>query len=227
MTRLPQPGQDAGQWGDILNDFLSQSHKENGTLKDNIVTSINIAPGAVTKSTIGLSNVDNTSDINKPVSTAQQAALDSKANTTELADKISTADLDTETANRITTSGTAVQLALSSSYATAAQGAKADSAVQPDVLDDAIDSLSSVYATAAQGAKADSAVQPDVLDDAIDSLSSVYATAAQGAKADSAVQPETLAAAMIGAPAWWAGTQTAYDAMPSKDPNVLYLITGT
>ena len=169
MTRLPQPGQDAGQWGDILNDFLSQSHKENGTLKDNIVTSINIAPGAVTKSTIGLSNVDNTSDINKPVSTAQQAALDSKANTTELADKISTADLDTETANRITTSGTAVQLALSSSYA----------------------------------------------------------TAAQGAKADSAVQPETLAAAMIGAPAWWAGTQTAYDAMPSKDPNVLYLITGT
>lgn len=35
----------------------------------------------LTKSTIGLSNVDNTSDENKPVSTAQQAALDLKANT--------------------------------------------------------------------------------------------------------------------------------------------------
>jgi hypothetical protein len=33
----------------------------------------------VTKSTIGLSEVDNTSDMNKPVSTAQRAALDLKA----------------------------------------------------------------------------------------------------------------------------------------------------
>jgi hypothetical protein len=30
----------------------------------------------LTKSMVGLSNVDNTSDVNKPVSTAQQAALD-------------------------------------------------------------------------------------------------------------------------------------------------------
>lgn len=34
--------------------------------------------GAVTKSDVGLSNVDNTSDINKPVSTAQAAAIDAK-----------------------------------------------------------------------------------------------------------------------------------------------------
>lgn len=34
----------------------------------------------VTKSSVGLGNVDNTSDINKPVSTAQQVALDKKAN---------------------------------------------------------------------------------------------------------------------------------------------------
>lgn len=32
----------------------------------------------ITKSMVGLGNVDNTSDINKPVSTAQQAALDTK-----------------------------------------------------------------------------------------------------------------------------------------------------
>ena len=36
--------------------------------------------GALTKSSVGLANVDNTSDANKPVSTAQQAALDLKAN---------------------------------------------------------------------------------------------------------------------------------------------------
>lgn len=34
-------------------------------------------PHAVTKAQVGLGNVDNTSDINKPVSTAQQAAIDS------------------------------------------------------------------------------------------------------------------------------------------------------
>lgn len=36
-------------------------------------------PHAVTKAQVGLGNVDNTSDMAKPVSTAQQAALDSKA----------------------------------------------------------------------------------------------------------------------------------------------------
>lgn len=37
-------------------------------------------PHSVTKTQVGLGNVDNTSDANKPVSTAQQAALDLKAN---------------------------------------------------------------------------------------------------------------------------------------------------
>jgi hypothetical protein len=46
------------------------------------VSSVNTQVGAVvlTKSDIGLGNVDNTSDINKPVSTAQQTALDLKQN---------------------------------------------------------------------------------------------------------------------------------------------------
>lgn len=37
-------------------------------------------PHSVTKSQVGLVNVDNTSDVNKPVSTAQQTALDAKQN---------------------------------------------------------------------------------------------------------------------------------------------------
>ena len=41
-------------------------------------------PHGVTKAQVGLGNVNNTSDLNKPVSTATQIALDEKANTSDL-----------------------------------------------------------------------------------------------------------------------------------------------
>lgn len=44
MARLPTPGKDAGNWGNILNDFLTQAHQADGSLKP--VTSI--ANGTVT-----------------------------------------------------------------------------------------------------------------------------------------------------------------------------------
>jgi hypothetical protein len=37
MPRLPQPGSDQGQWGDILNDYLSVSHTSDGSLKGGTV----------------------------------------------------------------------------------------------------------------------------------------------------------------------------------------------
>lgn len=43
-------------------------------------------PHSVTKSQVGLGNVDNTSDANKPISTATQAALDGKSNTSHTHD---------------------------------------------------------------------------------------------------------------------------------------------
>lgn len=48
----------------------------------NTVLSVNTQTGnvVITKANVSLGNVDNTSDVNKPVSTAQQAALDLKAN---------------------------------------------------------------------------------------------------------------------------------------------------
>jgi len=82
MSRLPTPGGDPNDWGDILNDFLSQSLKGDGTLKDASVTSNTIAPGAVTKATVGLTNVDDTADIAKPISTATQTALNAKLSAT-------------------------------------------------------------------------------------------------------------------------------------------------
>lgn len=39
MSRLPQPGADKGTWGDILNDFLSQSHNADGTIKQTALDS--------------------------------------------------------------------------------------------------------------------------------------------------------------------------------------------
>lgn len=51
-------------------------------------------PHGVTKSQVGLGNVDNTADADKPVSTAQQAALDAKANTDDLADVATSGDSD-------------------------------------------------------------------------------------------------------------------------------------
>jgi hypothetical protein len=41
MSRLPTPGSDKGTWGDVLNDFLLQSHQADGTLKPSIITSTN------------------------------------------------------------------------------------------------------------------------------------------------------------------------------------------
>ncbi|HKX72562.1 MAG TPA: hypothetical protein VJM32_00960 [Candidatus Saccharimonadales bacterium] len=66
MVRLPQPGGDVNTWGDILNEYLLRQHKPDGT-------------HVLTKADVGLGNADDTSDAAKPISTAQQTALDAKA----------------------------------------------------------------------------------------------------------------------------------------------------
>jgi hypothetical protein len=47
MARLPQPGGDDGNWGSILNDYLSQTHNTDGTLKDDIVGSTQLQDDSV------------------------------------------------------------------------------------------------------------------------------------------------------------------------------------
>jgi hypothetical protein len=91
MSRLPNPGGDNGQWGVILNDFLSVTHATDGTVNPGVITKANLVAAvqtslgkadtalqSVTKSDVGLANVDNTSDLNKPISTAAQTALNGK-----------------------------------------------------------------------------------------------------------------------------------------------------
>lgn len=108
MPRLPTPGGDSGNWGEILNEYLRVSLSADGELNtdsvgrdqlkadsvtaynlangsvtddklaDQSVTAAKLAPGTLTKAAVGLGNVDNTSDSDKPVSTATQTALDTK-----------------------------------------------------------------------------------------------------------------------------------------------------
>ena len=68
---------------DITNDWVKVDHTEN-------VSSVNGKTGIVVinKTDVGLGNVDNTSDANKPVSIAQQTALDLKEDTTNKTDDV-------------------------------------------------------------------------------------------------------------------------------------------
>lgn len=52
MARLPQPGGDSGNWGTLLNDYLSQIHAADGTLKSNTVGSTQLQQNSVTSTQI-------------------------------------------------------------------------------------------------------------------------------------------------------------------------------
>lgn len=71
-------------WGGILGTLSDQTDLQSEL--DAIQSDINTHeldtsnPHSVTKTQVGLNNVDNTSDLNKPISTAMQTALDGKEN---------------------------------------------------------------------------------------------------------------------------------------------------
>lgn len=61
---------------------MPQTQINGGTqIRSGSITGDRLATGAVTKTAVGLGNVDNTSDANKPVSTATQTALNAKQDT--------------------------------------------------------------------------------------------------------------------------------------------------
>jgi hypothetical protein len=59
MARLPIPGSDNGSWGDILNNYLSQSLTTEGRLKEGIVSSSHINTTNSPSNTHVLSSVNN------------------------------------------------------------------------------------------------------------------------------------------------------------------------
>lgn len=58
MARLPQPGQDENTWGDILNDYLLQSHASNGTLKASTVGTSQLVDDAVSSDKLQAGSVE-------------------------------------------------------------------------------------------------------------------------------------------------------------------------
>lgn len=100
-----------------------------GTMDNHIANTSN--PHSVTAAQVGLGNVDNTSDLNKPISTATQAALNNKQDViSDLATIRSDASAGKSASDTIATYGDIVTYN-ASDFATAAQGALADTAVQP------------------------------------------------------------------------------------------------
>ncbi|MFZ1250001.1 MAG: hypothetical protein WAR37_00925 [Candidatus Microsaccharimonas sp.] len=57
MARLPRVGADNGNWGDILNEFLEQSHSTDGTLKTDSVGAAQIKSNSVTNASIANNSV--------------------------------------------------------------------------------------------------------------------------------------------------------------------------
>lgn len=88
MARLPQPGSDSGVWGDVLNDYLSQTLKPDGNLKDNVVTTSSIAPDAITGTEIANGTIQEAQ-----LSTTVQGKLNAVGSGTLADDSISTVKL--------------------------------------------------------------------------------------------------------------------------------------
>ena len=111
-----------------LNGLQGQITTNKDTMDSHIGNTNN--PHSVTKAQVGLGNVDNTSDLNKPISTATQTALNGKQDTiSDLSTIRSNAQAGKAASDTIATYGDIVTHDVAE-FATAAQGAKADTALQ-------------------------------------------------------------------------------------------------
>jgi hypothetical protein len=128
MTRLPTVGADDGNWGNILNDYLTQSHAADGTLKansvgapqlkPNAVTSVAIAPGAVTEAAITDASLPS-AKLSDKGEAGGVATLDSNGDilTASGDPAVTSATLDTEVAGKINDAGSATVAALNGKFA--------------------------------------------------------------------------------------------------------------
>ena len=208
MTRLPTPGSDAGNWGDILNDFLSQALKPDGTLKDSSVGSTQIIANAVTNVQLADNSVTSLQLSNSSVQTL--ALEDSSVTTTKLVNESVTrtkfaagvlasatiADGSVTTLKFADTAvtnakvGAAIQTSLSAAD-TASQTGHAHAIADVTDLQTTLDGkqVSGLYVPTTRNVAGHN-LTGDVV---ITPTDIGAATAVQGAKAVSAVQPGSLA----------------------------------
>lgn len=123
----------ATQWSAINSGATTTNIGQIATNTTNISNHVGNTsnPHNVTKAQVGLGNVDNTSDLDKPISTATQTALNGKqAAISDLATIRSNAQAGKAASDTIATYGDIVSYD-AADFATAAQGGKADTALQP------------------------------------------------------------------------------------------------
>ena len=78
MARLPEPGGDDGQWGEILNEYLQVSHNTDGTIKSGLLQ--NTPTPDATSSTKG--SIQLAGDLAGTAAAPTVPGLATKANTT-------------------------------------------------------------------------------------------------------------------------------------------------
>ena len=208
MSRLPTPGADAGNWGDILNDFLVQAHNPDGTLKVNSVGTNQIISNAVTNTQLASNSVTSAELANAAVQTTSLA--DSSVTTPKLADgSVTSAKIAPGVLTGMTVadgSVTTVKIAdnavtnVKLDAAIQASLANADSASQPGhthAIADITDLQTTLDGKQAAGSYVSTSrtvAGHDLTADVIITSGDIgAATAAQGTKADTAVQPGSLA----------------------------------
>jgi len=209
MARLPTPGSDAGNWGDILNDFLTQAHKTDGTLKDDTVGPAQLVDDAVGNAQLANNSVGSAQLTNSAVQTI--ALVGGAVTTPKLADgSITSAKLAPGVLSGSSTiadgSITSAKLADSAvtnvkvDAVTRTSLTKADSASQPGHTH-AIADVANLQTTLDGKQPTGSYVLTSrtVAGHALSSDITITpadigaATSAQGTKADTAVQPGSLA----------------------------------
>ncbi len=122
-------------------------------------------PHEVTKSQVGLGNCDNTSDANKPISTATQTALDKKVSKVSIANRVyGTNSVGGQTTYDIDSFGKVDDVKVGSTSVVTNKVANLGTMAGESTSDYSTTAQASLlYATAAQGALASSAVQPEDL----------------------------------------------------------------
>jgi hypothetical protein len=125
MPRLPEPGKDAGNWGNILNDYINVTHDSNGELKSNTVGGAQLKADSVTNAAIAMGTIQESRlhpDIQTKLNTPAANAVTSVAAKTGVV-TLNKADVGLDSVNNTSDAdkpvSNAVQTALS---------AKADSA---------------------------------------------------------------------------------------------------